>query len=304
MTTNSTANQTTSNPNPQPNDTTPQETASRYWRVRQAEQPVWLCEVTKQPVAYAACIACARRRERPSCPYPPHLLSALYAANQPDDVVEGIRHTGYPVVRVSTLLGCKRQAWLGRTAGYPLETPTDHWARLRGSLIHRAIEEMGGDAEGLAEQRLTTFVWDDTVAAFVSGRVDAYSIASRTLFDFKTVNTGKGGLSGMQLPKPRHVKQLHLYSWLLAQNGYPPPTAIRVAYMTMGDLRTVDAPVLPEDELDQVRDQVLRVLRDILAPNPPPARPVEAWECHFCSFTQCPTHKGSKVTGDGVTGDK
>lgn len=273
---------------------------AKYWRVGKETEPVWLCEVTHEPVAYAACLACAHQRLRPECPYPPHLLAALHAATLPDDVVEGIRHTGYPVVRVSSLLGCKHQSWLGRTQGYPLETPGDHWARLRGSLIHRAIEEMGGSAEGLSEKRLTTFVWDKEIAAFVTGRVDAYSVASRTLYDFKTVNTGKSGMGTLPLPKPRHVKQLHIYSWLLARNGYPPPTSIRIAYMSMGELRTVDAPALDEPALEQVEGWVLRILRDILAPTPPPPRPVEAWECRFCTFSQCPAHRahGAKPAGE------
>ena len=135
-------------------------TDEQYWRVAKLNQPVWLCEVTREPVTYPACITCAEQRTQPDCPFPPHLLAALHEANQPDDVVEGIRHTGYPVVRVSSLLwaASTRRGW-GANQGFPLETPTDHWARLRGTLIHRAIEEMGADAEGLTEKRLTAFVW-------------------------------------------------------------------------------------------------------------------------------------------------
>ena len=116
-------------------------TESAHWREQKEMQPVWLCEVTRAPVSYGACITCARNRQQPSCPFPPTLLTALHAANQPDDVVEAIRHTGYPVLRVSSLLGCKHKSWLGRNHGYPLETPSEHWARLRGTLIHKAIDE-------------------------------------------------------------------------------------------------------------------------------------------------------------------
>ena len=70
-------------------------------------------------------------------------------------------------------------------------------------------------------------------------------------FDFKTINVGRGGLDGMQLPRQRHVKQLQIYAWLLAQNGYPPhPPPIRIAYMTMAQLRTEEVAV--RDDLDQV----------------------------------------------------
>lgn len=119
---------------------------------------------------------------------------------------------------------------------------------------------------GLIEQRLTAFVWDEQVATFVSGRVDLYDIESRTLFDFKTVNTGKGGINSMQLPKPRHVNQLQIYSWLLAKNGYPPPTSIRIAYLTMSAVRTVDAPA-PYSARERIEQWVLSIARHPL-PHP------------------------------------
>lgn len=70
--------------------------------------------------------------------------------------------------------------------------------------------------------------------------------------------------------------------------------------MSMGELRTVDAPALDEPALEQVEGWVLRILRDILAPTPPPPRPVEAWECRFCTFSQCPAHRahGAKPAGE------
>jgi CRISPR/Cas system-associated exonuclease Cas4 (RecB family) len=270
-------------------------TDKRYWREAAKTQPVWLCEVSLTPVTYQRCLGCAQQRLEPACPFPPQLLAALHAANQPDDVVEGIRHTGYPVIRVSSLLGCKYRSWLGRNEGYPLETPTDHWARLRGSLIHRAIEEMGADAGGLTEKRLTAFVWQDQLAAFVTGRVDAYDIHSRTLFDFKTVNLGRHGLDAMQLPRPRHVKQLTLYAWLLALNGYPPPQQFRLIYMTMAELRAVEVKSPDEAALAQIEGWVLSILQDILADQPPPPKPVEGWECQYCPFSQCISNRRAKA---------
>lgn len=266
-------------------------TTSSHWREQKELQPVWLCEVTRTPVTYSDCITCARNRLQPACPFPPTLLTALHAANQPDEVVEALRHTGYSVLRVSSLLGCKYKSWLGRNEGYPLETPSEHWARLRGTLIHRAIEEMGAAGAGLIEQRLTAFVWNDQMAAFISGRVDLYDIESRTLFDFKTVNTGNGGIAAMVLPKPRHVKQLQIYSWLLAKNGYPPPTSIRIAYLTLSELRTVDAPAPDEAARDRIEQWVLTIASDLLSSTPPPAKPVEAWECRLCPFVQCKSNK-------------
>jgi len=261
------------------------------WREAQTTQPVWLCEVTRTPVAYGVCLACARQRLLPTCPFPPHLLAALYGANQPDEVVEGMRQTGYPVLRVSSLLGCKYKTWLSRNEGYPLETPMEHWARLRGKLIHHALAELGGDAGSLTERRLTAFVEDEGLAAFVTGRIDAYDLAHRTLFDFKTVNLGKTGLAGMTLPQPRHVKQLKLYAWLLARNGYPPPQHFRLVYLTMADLCSVDVKAPAADELVQVEGWVRNILCDALATQPPSPQPVEPWECRYCPFTHCPSNR-------------
>lgn len=278
------------------NEQTTEQTAEtgKYWRETQAAQPIWLCEVTHDPVAYPACLDCARRRLQPGCPFPPHLLAALQDANQPDEVVEGIRHTGYPVLRVSSLLGCKYKSWLGRQAGYPLETPTAHWARLRGKLIHHALAELGGDAGSMTERRLTTFVQSEGLAAFVTGRIDAYDMVHRTLFDFKTVNLGKAGLTGLSLAQPRHVKQLKLYAWLLARNGYPPPQHFRLVYMTMAELHTVEVKAPTAEELAEVERWVFSILQDVLADQPPPPTPVESWECRYCPFTQCSSNRRPK----------
>lgn len=95
----------------------------------------------------------------------------------------------------------------------------------------------------------------------------------------------------MTLPCPRHVKQLQLYAWLLARNGYPPPTLIRIVYMTMTDLRTEEtlAPTMVETRF--IQGQVLSILHDILSDEPPPEKPIEQWECNYCSFTQFSKNK-------------
>ena len=39
--------------------------------------PSWLCELSREPVSEADCLACARQRLEPDCPFNPALLKAL-----------------------------------------------------------------------------------------------------------------------------------------------------------------------------------------------------------------------------------
>jgi CRISPR/Cas system-associated exonuclease Cas4 (RecB family) len=249
--------------------------------------PLWLCEVSAQPVTRADCLACARERRQPTCAFNPALLRALAAANEPDAALTGLHQTGYPVLRVSSLTGCIRQSWYSLRSERRLEKPSEHWSRLRGVIFHAALEQMG---DGHVEKRLTAFLYDSTVAAFISGRIDGYDPDTASLTDYKTTRRLPGNL------RPHHLRQVHLYAWLLWKNGYGLPQAIRMVYISMAAVRSFDAAVPSESDLMRLEDDLLSRIRAILHDSPPPPIPQESWECKYCGFAQCPAHPGQNET--------
>ena len=244
--------------------------------------PRWLCEVTEQPVAVRDCLACARQRLQPSCPFNQALLKALATANEPDATLAGLHQTGYPVLRVSSLVGCVRKGWYSLRAEGRLETPGQHWARLRGTIFHNALERMG---DGHVERRLTAFLYDSEVAAFVTGRIDGFDPESGCLADYKTTRRLPSRVSD------HHLRQVQLYAWLLARNGFGLPAAIRILYISMASVRSFDVTVLSEADLAALEAELLLQVRRILADDPPEAQPRAAWECKYCAFSQCPRHE-------------
>lgn len=246
----------------------------------------WLCEVTEAPVTVRACLACARARHQPSCPFNVAILKALAAANEPDAAISGLRQTGYPVLRVSSLTGCLRKSWYSLRAERRLETPSQHWARLRGAIFHRALENMG---EGHIERRLTSFLYDNQHAAFITGRVDGYDPELATLTDYKTTRRLPGSV------RPQHHRQVLLYAWLLARNGFGLPNAIRILYISMARVKSFDVAVPREEDLSELETKLLSQVRRILADEPPQATPEADWECRYCPFTQCPQHSQNNV---------
>lgn len=258
-----------------------------------SQQPQWLCQMTGEPVTAKDCLRCAEQGNRPGCPFTPAILRALAKANEPDPVLENLQRIGYPVIRVSSLVGCPRKAWYERTVGRPLERPMEHWARLRGSIFHSAFEDMGN---GLVEKRFTTFLYDPPV--FVSGRVDGYDPETGTLYDYKTVNAKarwdrtlkKYVTFTLKEPRSHHTAQLRLYAWLLWKNGYDIPSRMRLVYITMAHVTSFDLVPPTMEEMQDIESEVTEKARIIVADDAPPAEPDEDWECRYCPFTQCPKH--------------
>ncbi|RME50075.1 MAG: Dna2/Cas4 domain-containing protein [Caldilineae bacterium] len=249
--------------------------------------PRWLCEVTEEPVTVAACLACARERRQPSCPFNVALLKALAAANEPDAAISGLHQTGYPVLRVSSLTGCVRKSWYSLRAERRLETPSQHWARLRGAIFHHALENMG---EGHIERRLTAFLYDQEAAAFITGRIDGFSPERNELVDYKSTRRLPGNV------RPHHHRQVLLYAWLLARNGFGPPRTIRLIYISMAKVKSFDVPPPTPAELAELETNLLVRVRRILADEPPEPTPEETWECKYCPFSECP----AQVAGGGT----
>ncbi len=255
---------------------------------------MWLCEVTRRPVEVDTCLECALHHRAPSCPLDYLVLRKLAREIRDDEGVELLRATGFPVVRVTSLIGCPRAAWYELHNVQPdPEPPSRLWARLRGTIFHEALLPRDG---ALTERRLAVFVKG---VAFVTGRVDWYDPTSETLVDIKTVSRrarwdrANGGFKEFEIKaNPRHVQQLRLYKWLLEENGYP-VTSARLLYLSMQQTKSI--PV--ELTLDGVEEFVLDTLSRITAETPPPPVPPEGegWRCSYCPYGDCPSNANSSI---------
>lgn len=273
----------------------------------------WLCEVTGQPTPLATCLECARHRQQPACPFPPTILRALARSLAGEAELVELRalaaEAGVALLRVTSLLGCTRQAWYALHGPAPLETPGRHWARLRGTIFHAALESLAGE-DAVAEVRLVARLEDAGVRAWVSGKIDHYDPLTRTALDYKTINSFGKALTSLNLPKPQHRRQLWLYAWLLAENGYPPPLAGRVTYMDMHTVLSVDVAMPNADGLARTREYAVGKARAITecGSSGPPGDAVEDWLCRYCTHVErCPdAHpkgRGAARNGEAAADD-
>lgn len=211
----------------------------------------WLCEVTGRPIPLHDCLECAEHRRVPVCPFPATVLKALANSMKSDDgLLEAqalTRRAGVALLRVTGLLGCVRQAWYAQRHPAPLQRPSEHWARLRGTIFHAALESLAGEP-ALAEQRLIASLEELGARAWIAGKIDHYDPTLRLATDYKTINTFGRRMAALDLPRQHHVAQLWIYGWLLEKSGHPYPEAGRIVYMDMGAVRTVDVP-MPDAEL-------------------------------------------------------
>ena len=269
---------------------------------------LWLCEITAQPILLHDCLQCAEHRQAPACPFPPTVLKALANSMRADDgLLEAqalAQRAGVALLRVTSLLGCTRQAWYGLQGQVCLEKPSEHWARLRGTIFHAALESLAGE-HALAETRLIASLEELGARAWIAGKIDHYDPALRLATDYKTINTFGRKLVTLDLPKQHHVAQLWIYGWLLARAGYPYPLAGRIVYMDMAAVRTVDVPMPDAAMQAAVAARLVEKTCCITAADPagPEGDPLEPWQCTYClGATQCPyrlTHQSSGTAGVG-----
>jgi len=256
--------------------------------------PLWLCEITSQPIPLHDCLECAEHRQVPACPFPPTVLKALANSMRGDDGLLEAQalalRAGVALLRVTSLLGCTRQAWYGLHGRPPLEKPSEHWSRLRGTIFHAALESLAGE-HAVAETRLIASLEELGARAWIAGKVDHYDPALRLLTDYKSVNSFGRKMASLDLPKQHHIAQLWIYGWLLGKSGYPYPLAGRVVYMDMGAVRTVDVPMPDADMQAAVEARLVEKARLITEADPagPAGDPQEQWQCSYCACAgQCP----------------
>ena len=282
-------------PTPGDTQTKPNGNDAAHVPATPALAPLWLCDVTKEPVAPDVCLACARNGRPNACSFTPPVLEALRSSMMSDSALNAIyslaAQQGVTVLRVSSLTGCTRKAWYRLTQGTPLETPSRHWARLRGTIFHKALESMAEESV-LAEQRFVVDLRAFGVNAWIAGMVDHYDPATGVLTDLKTMNAWKRLSSYPDLPHKHHIAQVWIYGWLLEKAGLGYPKRMEITYMTMGDIRTVPVNLPTPEGKQYVEARIVDKAKTIVEADPtlgPKGDAQADWECRYCLYkTACP----------------
>ena len=268
----------------------------------------WLCEVTNDPVQTDACFACARQRLQTGCHFTPAVLRALRTSMQPDPALQAVyalaRQAGVTVLRVSSLTGCTRQAWYKTVQATPLEKPSRHWARLRGSIFHEALQAMAGK-DAIAERRFVVSLQAHGLAAWIAGQVDHYDPQTGVIVDYKTINANGRKLHRMEdLPQEHHRAQVWIYAWLLEQSGWPYPQAARIVYMDMGDVRLTEVPMPSAEGRQLVAQRIIAKAKTIVEAGDlgPKGDPRMAWECRYCLYKPTCPDRDTAANGNGEKG--
>lgn len=270
----------------------------------QGATPLWLCELSGDPVAPQACFSCARQRLRDECDFTPAILRALHASMQADPALQAVyalaTQAGVTVLRVSSLTGCTRQAWYRLTQHTPLEKPSRHWARLRGSIFHRALENMAGK-DIVAERRFVVSLQPFAAPVWIAGQVDHYDPETGMLTDLKTINANGRRLHAMDLPQEHHKVQLWIYSWLLEHSGWGYPRQAQIVYVDMGTVRKTDVPLPTGEGRAMIEQRLVEKARAIAEADDggPPGDPRAAWMCRYCLFKQGCPDRDKVVNGNG-----
>jgi len=264
------------------------------------QPPLWLCDVTKEPVAPDKCLACARNGRPNGCNFTPPILEALRSSMQNDSSLRAIyswaKQQNVTILRVSSLTGCTRKTWYRLTQGTPLEAPSRHWARLRGTIFHKALENMA-EKSVMAEQRFIVDLRPWGVNAAIAGMVDHYDPTTGVLSDLKTMNAFKRLSNYPDLPHKHHIAQVWIYGWLLEKAGFGYPRRMEITYMTMGDIRTVPVDLPTHEGRQFVEARIVAKAKSIVEADPtvgPKGDAQADWECRYCLYkTACPDRRKS-----------
>jgi hypothetical protein len=121
---------------------------------------------------------------------------------------------------------CKRRAWLGMK-GVAIVQETDGIAAWMGSAIHTSIAEGLRLLDPFEDRFLIEQKW---TTPQVSGSVDCYDIEHGRVMDWKTSKKASLGwltkspptlgAGAYKWPSTQNWWQVHLYGWMLKQNGY------------------------------------------------------------------------------------
>lgn len=178
-------------------------------------------------------------------------------------------------IGVSSLGGCKRQAWhiLQQTEK---TNETESLAAILGSAIHAHISEAIKYADPFGED----FVIEERVEnEKIRGHVDLYIKSAKTVVDWKTKT-----MKGLEkFPSTQEKWQVNVYAALLEESGFPVERVALVGIPRDGTM--ADIKVWQADRDPKIADKAFAWLADVQGREtaPDPERPITFCRS-YCSY--------------------
>jgi hypothetical protein len=178
-------------------------------------------------------------------------------------------------IGASSVYGCARQAWSIIHGKKKVNTNTESLAAIIGTAVHATLAEAMKQADTFDD----FLIEEEFRTPDLKGHVDLYIKSTKTVIDWKT--TTKKNMS--KFPTEQQKMQVHLYGYLIEENGYPVETVSLVAIARDGwmkDVKVWEAPYSRKTALEGI--QWVRDLQMQLSP-PAPERPRQFCR-DFCEF--------------------
>ena len=132
----------------------------------------------------------------------------------------------------SQFQGCARKVILQEREQYD-EAITDLFWRVKGTLIHAAIEDA---LAAIPEQMRAHFHSEERLASEVdgipiTGKYDLFYDGDHPIFNRPMLWDHKTTRFCPKEPKLEHIAQTNIYAWLIGKNGQPKPGIIEINYI-------------------------------------------------------------------------
>lgn len=140
-------------------------------------------------------------------------------------------------IGVSSIGGCKRQAWHIINQTPKTNFDTERLAAIMGTAIHAAIADAIKIADPFGDDLL---IEEPVMAEGLKGHVDLYIKSQNKVVDWKTVTLAKLD----KFPTSQQKTQVNVYAYLLEKNGYTPQRVSVVGIPRdgkMGDVKVWEA---------------------------------------------------------------
>ena len=192
----------------------------------------------------------------------------------------------------SAVGGCQRRLWHDIAETQPTNVG-DKLGAILGTFIHTGIEEAirREDPFGVQYQLEIAVEYNG-----MPGHVDCYDTINQTVIDWKTIKKGSGRYFGRS--NRQQIWQIHLYGYLLTQNGYTVKDVALVGIPRDGKMTDILVHIEPYSQqialqalehLEKTREMVKHQLQ------PKPEKPL-AFCADFCPYYDPTGEKGCPST--------
>jgi CRISPR/Cas system-associated exonuclease Cas4 (RecB family) len=181
-----------------------------------------------------------------------------------------------PVLSVTELTGCTRQAYLKVTEPYYQRPDQQYWS-YRGTLGH-LLAERGAGPGIVAERRFERALQlPSGRQVSITGKPDEIDPSRGLLIDYKTTDRAPRQLS------PLHIAQLNAYRWLVTPEHEI--ERLGIVYLTMKGVQKASVPIWPDGQVERFLQERAGALAEAYAGGDWPALTEDRWMCNFCPVT-------------------